>query len=193
MEQRSPNSSALVCCATVEWLNSQNSVSRRTNFKTVTLRLIRNEFREIFIDLCSDKTNFRYNLKGISVHKKFMAEGKASISFSEQKMVLLIFNAPPTQLLAFLRTMFIKLSGHQGESKVGTRTQLLSSKRSTLQEISPVTLQEVNQVKQKVKCSSITPPGSKKKGLQGQESPRQVCLSVLVKSVGNWTRTIKNL
>jgi hypothetical protein len=122
-----------------------------------------------------------------------MAEGKASISFSEQKMVLLIFNAPPTQLLAFLRTMFIKLSGHQGESKVGTRTQLLSSKRSTLQEISPVTLQEVNQVKQKVKCSSITPPGSKKKGLQGQESPRQVCLSVLVKSVGNWTRTIKNL
>jgi ATP-dependent DNA helicase PIF1 len=145
------------------------------------------------MDMRSDKTNFRYNLKDISVHKKFMAEGKASFSFSEQKIVLFIFNAPPTQLLAFLRTMFIKLSEHQGESKVGTRTQLLSNKRSTLQEISPVTLQEVNQVKQKVKCSSMTPPGPKKKGLQGQEAFRQVCFIFLVKSMGNWTRTIKNL
>jgi hypothetical protein len=122
-----------------------------------------------------------------------MAEGKASISFSEQKMVLLIFNAPPTQLLAFLRTMFVKLSGHRGASKVGTHTQLLSSKLRTLQEISPVTLHEVNQVKQRVKCSSMTPPGSKKKDLQRQEAPRQVCLSVHVKDVGNWTRTVKNL
>lgn len=184
MEQRSPDSSALVCCVTVEWLNSQNSVSRRTNFKTVTLRLIRNEFREIFMDLRSDKTNCRYHLKGISVHKKFMAEGKASISFSEQKMVLLIFNAPPTQLLAFLRTMFVKLSGDRGESKVGTRTQLLSSKPSTLQEISPVTLQEVNQVKQKVGCCSMTPPGTKKRALQGQEAPRQVRRNVPVKDGG---------
>lgn len=173
MEQRSPDSSTLVCCVTVEWLNSQNSVSRRTNFKTVTLRLIRNEFREIFMVLRNEKTNCKYRLKGISVHKKFMAEGKASISFSEQKMVLLIFNAPPTQLLAFLRTMFIKLSGDQGESKVGTRTQLLSSKPSTLQETSPVTLQEVNQVKKNVGCCSGTPPGTKKRALQGQETPRQ--------------------
>ncbi|PNF28117.1 ATP-dependent DNA helicase PIF1 [Cryptotermes secundus] len=136
------------------------------------------------MDLRSDKTNCRYHLKGISVHKKFMAEGKASISFSEQKMMLLIFNAPPTQLLAFLRTMFIKLSGDRGESKVGTRTQLLSSKPSTLQEISPVTLQEVNQVKQKAGCCSMTPPGTKKRTLQGQEAPRQGKKSHMSLSLG---------
>jgi ATP-dependent DNA helicase PIF1 len=128
------------------------------------------------MELRSDKTSCRYRLKGISVHKKFMAEGKASINFSEQNMVLLIFNAPPTQLLTFLRTMFIKLSGDRGEAKVGPRAQLLSSKPSTLQEISPVTLQEVNQVKQKMGYSSITPPGTKKRAMQEQDAPKQVCL-----------------
>jgi hypothetical protein len=103
-----------------------------------------------------------------------MSEGKASINFSEQNIVLLIFNAPPAQLMAFLRTIFIKLSAVRGESKVGSRAQLLSNKPSILEEISPVTLKEINQVKQKVECSSITPPGTKKRVLQGQETHRQV-------------------
>jgi hypothetical protein len=103
-----------------------------------------------------------------------MSEGKASISFSEQNMVLLIFNAPPTQLVAFLRTMFIKLSTDKGESKMGPRAQLLSSKPNIVEEISPVTLQEINQVKQKVECSSTTPPSTKKRTLHGQEAHRQV-------------------
>lgn len=180
MAEGSREVSVLVCCATLEWLNSQNSVSRRTNFKNVTLRLIRNEFREIFMDMKSEKTSCKYLLKGISVHKKFMAQGKASINFSEQNMVLFIFNAPPTQLLAFLRTMFIKLSADSGRSKVGLRAQLMSSKQCVLQEISPVTLQEVNQAKQKVGCSSTTPPGTMKRVLQRPELPSQVCLSILV-------------
>lgn len=184
MEQRSPDSTVLVCCATLEWLNSQNSVSRRTNFKNVTLRLIRNQFREIFIELKSDKTTCKYHLKGISVHKKFMAQGKASINFSEQNLILFIFNAPPTQLLAFLRNMFIKLSGDSGKPKVGLRAQLLSSKQCIVQEISPVTLQEVNQVKQKVGCSSTTPPGSMKRALQRPEAPSQVCHSICLKNIG---------
>ena len=179
MEQRSPDSSVLVCCATLEWQNSQNSVSRRTNLKSVTLRLIRNEFGEMFMDLKSDKTSCKYRLKGVSVHKKFMAQGKASINFSEQNMVLLIFNAPPTQLLAFLRTMFIKLSGDSEKPKVGLRTQLVSSKQCILQEISPVTLQEMNQVKQKVGCSSTTPPGTMKRARE-KEVSSQVRLGIPV-------------
>jgi hypothetical protein len=95
-------------------------------------------------------------------------------------MVLLIFNAPPTQLLAFLRTMFIKLSGDSGKPKVGLRAQLMSSKQCTVQEISPLTLQEVNQVKQKAGCSSTTPPGIMKRALQRSEVPSQVCLNIPV-------------
>jgi len=113
-----------------------------------------------------------------------MAQGKASINFSEQNLVLLIFNAPPTRLLAFLRTMFIKLSGDSEKPKVGLRAQLVSSKQCTLQEISPVTLQEVNQVKQKVGCSSTTPPGSMKRTLQRPEVPSQVCHSICLKNIG---------
>jgi hypothetical protein len=103
-----------------------------------------------------------------------MSEGKASINFSERNMVLLIFNAPPAQLMAFLRTMFIKLSADRGESKVGPRAKLLSSKSSVLEEISPVSIQEINQVKKKIECSSMTPRGTKKRVLQRQEAHSQV-------------------
>ncbi|KDR06967.1 ATP-dependent DNA helicase PIF1 [Zootermopsis nevadensis] len=191
MERQSPDSSSLVCCVTLECLNSQNSMCRRTNFKTVTLRLIRNEFRDIYIELQNNNMSCKYHLKGISVHKKFVSEGKASIHFSEQNIVLLIFNAPPVHLMAFLRTMLIKLSAARGESKVGPRAQLLSSKPKNLEEISPVSIKEINQVKKKVEFSSITPPGTKKRLSQGQEGHRLVCLIIPV--IGHWAKTVNEL
>jgi hypothetical protein len=43
-------------------------------------------------------------------------------------------------------------------------------------------------VKQKVECSSTTPPSTKKRTLHGQEAHRQVWLIVHV--TGNWVRTV---
>jgi hypothetical protein len=171
MEPRSPDTSTLVCSVTLEWQNVQNSVPRKSNFKNVTLRLIRNEFREIFMELRSDKMVSKYHLKGINVRKKFMAEGKASITFPERKMVLFISNAPPSQLLAFLRTMYIKLSGDKDDTKLTTRTKLLSEKPNVLEEISPVTIQELNRVKSKVVGNLTTPPGTKKRLQEKEDRP----------------------
>ncbi|XP_046990890.1 ATP-dependent DNA helicase PIF1 isoform X2 [Schistocerca americana] len=161
----------LSCSVTLEWLNSQNCVVRKSALKNVILRLIRNEFREIFLEILTEKgtsVNNRFQLKGITVHKKFMAEGKASINFQLQKLILLISNAPPVNLLTFLKTVFIKLSADTASTKVPIKSRLLSAKDKIIQEISPVTLQEVNKAKAKVSLPNTvtTPPTGKKRPLQ---------------------------
>nr|CAD7206190.1 unnamed protein product [Timema douglasi] len=174
---------ALICCVNMEWRNSQQSILRKTTYKTATLRLVRNEFRELFLEIRSEKSNVKHHLKGISVHKKFMTEGKASLNFQEENMVVLISNAPPSQLLLFLRALFIKLSGGKNESQVGLRERLLSKKSQALQEISPVTLQEINKVKAKSgiqTCSEITPPSDKKRPLADKSVKRKVRLNVAI-------------
>ncbi|XP_049853032.1 ATP-dependent DNA helicase PIF1 [Schistocerca gregaria] len=161
----------LSCSVTMEWLNSQNCVVRKSALKNVILRLIRNEFREIFLEILTEKgtsVNNRFQLKGITVHKKFMAEGKASINFQLQKLILLISNAPPVNLLTFLKTIFIKLSADTASTKVPIKSRLLSAKDKIIQEVSPVTLQEVNKAKAKVSLPNTvtTPPTGKKRPLQ---------------------------
>nr|CAD7267357.1 unnamed protein product [Timema shepardi] len=172
---------ALMCCVNMEWRNSQQSILRKTTYKTATLRLVRNEFRELFLEIRSEKSNVKHHLKGISVHKKFMTEGKASLNFQQENMVVLISNAPPSQLLLFLRALFIKLSGGKNESQVGLRERLLSKKSQALQEISPVTLQEINKAKAKSGIqtgSEITPPSDKKRPLADKSVKRKVRLTV---------------
>ncbi|XP_047105018.1 ATP-dependent DNA helicase PIF1-like [Schistocerca piceifrons] len=161
----------LSCSVTLEWLNSQNCVVRKSALENVILRLIRNEFREIFLEILTEKgtsVNNRFQLKGITVHKKFMAEGKASINFQLQKLILLISNAPPVNLLTFLKTVFIKLSADTASTKVPIKSRLPSAKDKIMQEISPVTLQEVNKAKAKVSLPNTvtTPPTGKKRPLQ---------------------------
>ncbi|KAJ4433568.1 hypothetical protein ANN_15877 [Periplaneta americana] len=166
----------LICCATLEWLNSQNTISRKAVYKTATLRLVRNEFRELLLDLRSDKVSFRYGLRGVTVRNRFMSEGKASMTFSEHNMMLLLSNAPPVQLQAFLRTAFVKLSESNGGPKPDPRTRLLSEKSNALEEISPVTLQELSKAKRRAGCSDSTPPGPKRKVQETHRSGKKLCL-----------------
>nr|CAD7424250.1 unnamed protein product [Timema monikensis] len=183
---------ALMCCVNMEWRNSQQSILRKATYKTATLRLVRNEFRELFLEIRSEKSNVKHHLKGISVHKKFMTEGKASLNFPEENMVVLISNAPPSQLLLFLRALFIKLSGGKNESQVGLRERLLSKKSQALQEISPVTLQEINKAKAKSGIqtgSEVTPPSDKKRPLADKsvkrKSGKKLCLTPVAQTVLN--------
>nr|CAD7452579.1 unnamed protein product [Timema tahoe] len=190
MEQN--QETAVMCCVNMEWRNTQQSILRKATYKTATLRLVRNEFRELFLEIRSEKSNVKHHLKGISVHKKFMTEGKASLNFQEENMVVLISNAPPSQLLLFLRALFIKLSSGKNESKVGLRERLLSKKSQALQEISPVTLQEINKAKAKSGIqtgSEITPPSDKKRPLADKsvkrKSGKKLCLTPVAQTVLN--------
>jgi ATP-dependent DNA helicase PIF1 len=169
--------SYLSCAVTVEWVTTQGSVIRKVNYKTAALRLIRNEFREMYLEITSEKNAaIRLSLKGINVFKKFMAEGKASVKFQEVGCTLFISNAPPTNLVSFLRTIFIKMTGDKdtalSSSNKSMRTKLLSGKAQSFEEISPVTVADIHQAKSKISKSTLTTPSPPSKKRKAEEVAR---------------------
>ncbi|XP_014371253.2 ATP-dependent DNA helicase PIF1 [Papilio machaon] len=165
----------LSCAVTAEWTTPEGSIIRKVNHKTASLRLIRNEFREIFMEITTDKhAAIRLGLKGINVFKKFMAEGKASIKFQEVGCTLFLSNAPPTNLVSFLRTMFIKMTGdkdnHTTTTKQSMRAKLLSGKAQAFEEISPVTVADMHNAKNKISKATVTTPSPPRKRKAQEES-----------------------
>lgn len=171
------NIDGLLCCAVnIEWTNKQGVVQRKVAHKKANLRLIRDERREIFVEISSEKTSpIKLLLKGISVYKKFMNEGKASIKFQPLNCSLYLSNAPPGQLLSFLRTMFVKMTGEKNAPNANTslRTQLLSGKPKQFEDISPVTNTEIDKARVKASKATNTTPSplaGKKRKLERDDS-----------------------
>ncbi|XP_022823015.1 ATP-dependent DNA helicase PIF1 [Spodoptera litura] len=172
--------SFLSCAVTLEWM-TQGSITRKVNYKTASLRLIRNEFREMFMEITSEKhAAIRFALKSVNVFKKFMVEGKASIKFQEAGCTLFISNAPPTNLVGFLRTIFVKMTGDKDQgsnttpAKQTMRTKLLSNKAQAFEEISPVTVADIHNAKKKIPKSTLTtpsPPAKKRKNEDSVKGP----------------------
>lgn len=157
----SDNSVSLVCAATADWLNEQGVSVRRIAHKAATLRLVRNELREMFVEMGAEKMRpVKLRLAGIVVHKKFMSEGKASIKFGAEKCMLMLSNAPPGTLMLFLKTLFVKMTGERpsaadGKADSGTgrdaaamqkniRAHMMSGAPSKFEDISPLTNAEVS-------------------------------------------------
>ncbi|XP_076765651.1 pif1 DNA helicase [Xylocopa sonorina] len=158
-------SCSVTCSVTIEWTNSQGTMLKKTNHRTATLRLIRNNFREMFVEVRAEKSNqtTKLSLKSISVFNKFMAEGKASIKFKEEHCTLFLSNAPTSQLISFLKTIYIKISNESERAgKMTLKEKLLSNQSfGGHQEISPATSTEVNKAKEKaisVSRATITTP-----------------------------------
>ena len=173
-----PTDIVLCCCASLEWINGQGTTLKKVNYKNATLKLIRNDIREIFIEISQEKMNTtKLKLLNINVHKNFMNEGKASIKFNNDKCNLFLSNAPTGTLMAFLKTLFIKLTANTTDNKglskeqiqSKLRSHLLSDKASSYNEISPVTNNELDRAKKMaISKSTITtpsPPASKKRKL----------------------------
>ncbi|KAJ8956730.1 hypothetical protein NQ318_014086 [Aromia moschata] len=166
------NDSYLSCGVNIEWLNKQGIVLRKVTHRQGNLRLVRNDSKEMFIEVSANKiAPEKLHLTGISVHKKFMNEGKASIKFQPLNCILYLTNAPPGQLLSFLRTIYIKTTSEKGASnnRASLRTQLLSGRYHQYEEVSPVTNSEIDKARAKISKSTETTPSpqaSKKRKLE---------------------------
>uniref|UniRef100_A0A1A9ZDD6 ATP-dependent DNA helicase n=1 Tax=Glossina pallidipes TaxID=7398 RepID=A0A1A9ZDD6_GLOPL len=142
------NDAVLTCGINIQWTNALGVIGRKLSHKIATLRLIRNDIRELFIELATDKSKpLKFRMKNIILHKKFMSEGKASINFKTENCVMYISNAPPAPLMYFLRTIFIKINGKEQTDEIAAQKQLrahmLSEKPSIFEEVSPVTTSEM--------------------------------------------------
>lgn len=168
------NCNTITCTANMEWRNPQGTVQRKISHKSACLKIIRNEHRQMYVEVTTAKSApIRIQLKGINVHKKFMNEGKASIEFKEDRCFLYLSNAPPSHLLGFLKTMFIKMTGERPEQGTSTslRNQLLSNKPKQYDEISPVTVSDLEKVHKKVSRATTTTPSplSRKRKLENRD------------------------
>lgn len=152
------NGCSLTCTVTMEWLNSQGSILRKITHRTALLRLIRNNQREMLVEIQAEKANVstKLLLKSISVFNKFMTEGKASIKFKEQNCTLFLSNAPSSQLISFLKTMFIKMTDQEGKTNPLKEKLFANVQLDDAKDISPATSAEINRAKEKAMAISRT-------------------------------------
>lgn len=146
------NDAVLTCAVNIHWTNTVGVTGRKLAYKTATLRLVRNDLREMFVEVTPEKLKpIKFKLKDIMVHKKFMSEGKATFNFKAEQCTVYLSNAPPGTLMLFLRTIFIKMNGSgqeeptvdQASMQKKIREHMLSGKPSSFEDISPVTTAEM--------------------------------------------------
>ncbi len=170
----------LECTVAYEQLAATGEVTRRNVYKSTRLLLGRNEFKEVILKVTLGKRDFSYRLQDITVHKKFAREGKATIKLLSQKLQLLLSNCPPDRLLLFLKTMSTKLECLRQKGFVSDRKRLHSDLQRTFQEISPLNMQELENVhnmraKALESRGDIFTPKGKRKAFPGRKRPREGC------------------
>ena len=133
--------SELECCVTVESLNSNGVVTKRRTYKSITVVLGRDEFRDIALRIVSSQSPLgkTFLLKEISIHKRFLQEGKATIKLLTQKLQIMFSNCPPNQLGAFLKCLSLKLAQSKQNGLTCDRRRLLSEKPRLFENVSPLT------------------------------------------------------
>eukprot|EP00092_Neocalanus_flemingeri_P020384 GFUD01022082.1.p1 GENE.GFUD01022082.1~~GFUD01022082.1.p1 ORF type:complete len:663 (-),score=151.50 GFUD01022082.1:268-2256(-) len=142
----------LRCSLVWELYNSSGQLIKRENLKLVDVGLSRNEFKEIVLEIGiigkeirTRKIALKYET--LNVFRKFVKEGKVTLSFSDTHTKLLLSNAPPNELVIFTKTLAAKLAGSKNAPKVPTRTKLLSEMGNSTEGISPVTARDVTNMK----------------------------------------------
>ena len=122
--------SELECCLTVEHLNSNGVVTKRRTYKSITVVLGRDEFRDIALRIVSSQSPLgkTFLLKELTIHKRFLQEGKATIKLLTQKIQIMFSNCPPNQLAAFLKCLSLKLAQSKQNGIASNRRRLLSDK-----------------------------------------------------------------
>lgn len=171
----------LLCCSVkLNFLDAKNSITRSVNNAKSVIQLGRNEFRDIILKLECGKFGFSFGIKDMTLHTKFVKEGKATITLKEPKVQIMISNCPTGKLNVFLKTMFAKVEKLKETKPVGLKERLLSVKTSSFEEISPLTAVDVNILSSRlnVKKANIpeTPKSQKRKrDCLGQEiTPNRV-------------------
>ena len=153
--------SVLDCSVDVEVFNSSGAASgKRVNHKNACVQLGRNQFN----DLVFKVNNTGYTLRDFKVLDRFKQDGKATFLFQKPRLNVMISNAPPNALIAFLKLMRVKSKIQPGFAS--DRAKLHSKDGKTFEEISPLTVQDIKKYKD-VACLKSPNTPSTNKNTQG--------------------------
>lgn len=142
----------LRCGLTWELYNSSNQMVKREVLKLVDVGLSRNEFKEVILEIGILGKEVRtrtvpLKYETLTIFRKFVKEGKMTLSFSDTKTKLLISNAPPNELVIFTKTLAAKLAGAKIAPKISTRTKLMAEMGNGTESMSPVSARDVTNMK----------------------------------------------
>ncbi len=145
----------LFCALVVEHVKAASgAVSTRECHKRAELSLARNEFREVLLLLdVPGRPRRKMTLRQdrMKVHRKFASDGKLTVTLEDVGMRLLVSNAPPHRLAVFAKSMAAKLAPDCDENSrpppPTARERLRSNLPSAVDEISPVTAKDVQNLK----------------------------------------------
>ncbi|GAB6028895.1 DNA helicase [Chamberlinius hualienensis] len=153
----------LQCPVTIENINPDGSVGKRTVHKKAVLSLARNQFRDLILVLSSDRDRQSYVLCNVILHAKFIKDGKATIVV-DNKIRFFVSNCALDKLIVFLKTVSGKLKNKPQNAPSGRseiKKRLMSVKKTALTEISPLTNNEIISSKRPADVQT-TPTGIKK-------------------------------
>ncbi|KAK2177701.1 hypothetical protein NP493_583g01066 [Ridgeia piscesae] len=139
-----PDSNELVCTVAHELLAPSGETLKRTVHQNGSVCLGRNEFRDILLKVKLGNKEMKLPLNNVVVFRKFAKEGKATIKLGKQNVQFMLSNCPPNRIVSFLKTMAAKLECRKLEkSGLSERQKLLSERPREFQEISPVTMKDI--------------------------------------------------
>jgi len=130
----------LDCTVNIEAVNQTGrQASKRKTINNTNIQIGRNEFKDLILKVERDT----YEFKNYQILSRFIKEGKATIIFNKNVNIMLC-NAPPDKLAAFLKILKIKSSL---QKSFATDRMKLYSSQSVFEDISPLTIQDVKTYK----------------------------------------------
>ena len=134
------------CSASLEELSTAGEVLKKAFHRNITFTLGRNEFRDVILCVSyNSKKEVKHILRDITVHKKFVKDGKATVKLIGEKLQYMISNCAPDKLVMFLKTMSTKLECLRKKGFVPDRMKWKSDLPREFQEISPLTMRDLKE------------------------------------------------
>lgn len=179
------DASELLCSANVEKLNSNGVVLRRTSYKSCSTILGRDQFGDILLRIVVKQQIVQnFLLKDISLHRRFVKEGKATVKLPTQNVLIMLSNCPPDKLAAFLACLKVKLAVKANNGFAGERKRLRSELPKTFDHISPLIEKDLQNMKENVIDLHDKTPKRKRSDTSGNaEVPRKRL--VVMNNTGN--------
>ena len=184
------DASELLCSCNVEKLNSNGVVLRRTSYKSCSTILGRDQFGDIVLRIVVKQQIVQnFLLKDISLHRRFVKEGKATVKLPTQNVLIMLSNCPPDKLAAFLACLKVKLAMKANNGFAGERKRLRSELPKTFDHISPLIEKDLQNMKENAIDPTLHDKTPKRKRCDtsvNAEAPRK---RLVVMNTGNNSTT----
>lgn len=154
------NDQLLYCSVKINYLDTKGCITRSVNNAKSVIQLGRNELRDIILKIECGKFAFSFGIKDMTLHTRFISEGKATITIKEPHIQIMISNCPTGKLDVFLKTLFAKVEVLKKTKPLSVKERLLSTKTSSFEEISPLTAIDVTVLSNRLITKRTKPSGS---------------------------------